>query len=180
MMAVRRSLPPGMARPTAADGGRDARMTALADVNVFQDFTPEGLERLAARGRPRRFRAGEPLLRQGEAGGAMHVIVRGRVRKERSHPDLSEPTEVLELGPGESVGELGVLDLAPSPETATAVEDTETVELGALLLAETMLLYPVPSVGLLSGLSRSVRSLEDLETCARRLRTRSDAAAAAG
>ena len=41
---------------------------------------------------------------------------------------------------------------------------------GSVLLAETMLRYPGPSVGLLSGLSRSVRTLEDLETCTRRLR----------
>ncbi len=147
-------------------------MSALAAVDVFQDFTPEGLERLAAQGRLRRFQAGEPLVRQGEVRGAMFVVVRGRVRRERSHPALSEPAEVLELGPGESIGELGVLDLLPWPETVTAVEDTEALELSALLLAETLLRYPVPAVGLLSSLSRSVRSLEDLETCVRQLRTR--------
>jgi len=141
---------------------RNTRMTTLADVNVF---------RLAAHGRSRRFQLGERLLRQGDASGVMHVIVRGCVRRERSHPVLSEPAEILKLGPGESVGELGVLDLSPWPETVTAVDDTETIELSALVLAETMLLYPVPSVGLLSGLSRSVRTLEDLETCTQTLRS---------
>ena len=155
-------------------------MRALATVDVFQDFTPEGLERLATQGRLRRFQAGEPLVRQGEASGAMYVVVRGRVRRERSHPALSEPTEVLELGPGESIGELGVLDLLPWPETVTAVEDTEALELSAVLLAETMLRYPVPAVGLLSSLSRSVRTLEDLETCVRRLRFRSQGTAPRG
>ena len=143
----------------------------LAEVDVFQDFTPAGLDRLAAHGRSRRFQPGERLLRQGDVSGAMYVIVRGRVRRERSHPMLSEPAEILELGPGESVGELGVLDLTAWPETVTAVEETDALELSALTLAETMLLYPVPSVGLLSSLSRSVRSLEELESCARRLRS---------
>ena len=155
-------------------------MTMLAAVDVFQDFTPEGLERLAAQGQLRRFRAGEPLARQGEVRDVMYVVVRGRVRRERAHPALSEPTEVLELGPGESVGELGVLDLLPWPETVTAVEDTDALELSAVLLAETMLLYPVPAAGLLSSLSRSVRSLEDLETCVRRLRFRSQGRAPSG
>jgi CRP-like cAMP-binding protein len=153
-------------------------MATLAEVDVFQDFTPEGLNRLASLGRPRMFRAGEALRCQGEDGGAMYVILRGRVRTERSHPDLSEPVAVLELGPGESVGELGVLDLAPWPATATALEETEALELSALLLAETMLRHPVPSVGLLSSLSRSVRTLEDLETCVQRLRARPAVAAA--
>ena len=62
----------------------------------------------------------------------------------------------------------------------TALEETETLELSALLLAETMLLYPVPSVGLLSSLSRSVRTLAELELCARRLRSRPEEMAAAG
>src|SRR6266545_3191162 len=137
-------------------------MTILANVDVFQDFTPEGLDRLATQGQWRTFQAGDTVLRQGEVSGAMYVIVRGRVRKQRSHADLSEPVAVLELGPGESVGELGVLDLAPWPETVVALEETDTLELSALTLAETLLLYPVPAVGLLSSLSRSVRTLAEL------------------
>lgn len=100
----------------------------------------------------------------------MYVIGRGRVCRERTHPALSEPAAVLELGAGESVGELGVLDGGPWPETVTALEPTDTLELSALVLAETMLLYPVPSVGLLSGLSRSIRTLADLEAHAQLLR----------
>ncbi len=147
-------------------------MTALSTVDVFQDFPPEGLERLAAHGRSRTFQPGEPLLRQGTVSDVLYAIVRGRVRKERAHPALSEPAVVLELGPGESVGELGVLDLQPSPETVTALEETEVLELSALVLAETLLLYPLPSVGLLSSLSRSVRTLAELEVCAQQLRSR--------
>ena len=66
-------------------------MTALADVDVFQDVTPAGWDRLAARGRRRRCAVGEPLLRQSAVSGAMYVIVRGRVRTQRSHPELSAP-----------------------------------------------------------------------------------------
>ena len=150
-------------------------MTGLATVDVFQDFTPEGLDRLAALGQARTFPVGAPLLRQGEAGGAMYVIVRGRVRRARAHPALSEPAEVLELGPGDSVGEFGVLDLRPSPETVTAVEETDTIELSALVLAETLLLYPLPSVRLLCGLSRSVGTLAELEARAQQVRSRSQA-----
>ena len=146
-------------------------MTTLSDVDVFQDFPSEGLDRLAAHGRPRTFQAGELLLRQGDVGRVMYVIVAGRVRRERSHPDLSEPATILELGPGESVGELGVLDLGLVRETVRAIEETETIELSAEVLAETMLLYPVPAVGLLSSLSHAVRTLADLETYALRLRS---------
>jgi CRP-like cAMP-binding protein len=79
---------------------------------------------------------------------------------------------VLELGPGESVGERGVLDLTRSPESVTAIEPTDTIALSALVLAETMLRYPLPAIGLLSSLSRAVRTLDELEACTQRLRSK--------
>ncbi len=142
----------------------------LSTVDIFQDFPPEALSRLAAQGREQTFHAGDRLLRQGEVSAHMYVIVRGRVRKAWSHPDLSEPVDVLELGPSEVVGELGLLDGEPRGETVTAVEETDTIELSARALAETLLLYPVLSVGLLSSLSRRLRSLEDLDSHARQFR----------
>ena len=138
-------------------------MTILSYVDVFQDFPVAGLERLEAMALPRSFRSGQPLQRQGDVHAVMYVILSGRVCRERSHPALSEPATVFELGPGESVGELGVLDGRPWPETVRALEPTDALALSALVLAQTMLLYPVPSVGLLSSLSRSVRTLADLE-----------------
>jgi CRP-like cAMP-binding protein len=146
----------------------------LMQVDVFQDFPEAGLAHLAAHGQWRTFRVGETLLSQGEISDTLYVIVRGRVRTERAHPALNEPATIHELGPGDSVGEFGVLDRMPRPETAIAVEETEALELSALLLAETMLQYPMPSVGLLSGLSRSVRTLAELETCVAQLRDRSN------
>src|SRR6476646_6647793 len=74
-------------------------MTALSEVDIFQDFPPGGLERLAAEGQSRTFAVGEPLLRQGSISEAMYIILSGRVRKERSHPLLTEPAAILELGP---------------------------------------------------------------------------------
>jgi hypothetical protein len=50
-------------------------------------------------------------------------------------------------------------------------QTTFTIVLSALLLAETMLRYPVLSVELLSSLSRSVRTLAELDACAQRLRS---------
>jgi CRP-like cAMP-binding protein len=100
----------------------------------------------------------------------MYVIVRGRVSKSRLHADLSEPVGVQELGPSEVVGELGLLDGEPGGESVIALEETDTITLSAWALAETLLLFPVLAVGLLSTLSRHVRSLEDLNSRAWQLR----------
>jgi CRP-like cAMP-binding protein len=106
----------------------------------------------------------------------LYVIVAGRVCKERSHPDFSEPAAVFELGAGESVGELGLLDLQPRPETVTVLEAAEVLVLSASVVADTLLRYPLLSLGLLTSVSRAIRSLDALEACARQLRTRADGA----
>ena len=142
----------------------------LAAVDLFQDLPREVLARWAEQGHERTFRAGDRLLRQGEVEGCMYVILRGRVCIEWSHPELSEPVDGLELGPGEDVGARGVLDEEPCQMSVRAVEDTATLELSALALAEVLLQYPVLSAGLLPILSRRCRSLDELDERARQLR----------
>jgi hypothetical protein len=57
--------------------------TMLSTVDLFQDFPLAALAHLAAHSQQHTFRAGELLLRQGEASAHMYVIVRGRVCKVR-------------------------------------------------------------------------------------------------
>ena len=86
----------------------------------------------ACRTKIRRFAAGSVLMRQGDVSDCMHVIVAGQVRVEREEPRLgNEPILLAELGPGEIVGEIGVVLGAPRSATVTAVADTETMELRA-------------------------------------------------
>lgn len=56
------------------------------------------------------------------------MIVRGRVRVERTHAHLALPLVLAELGPGELVGKG---EDCPCSNTVTAIEETLTVELDA-------------------------------------------------
>lgn len=98
--------------------------------------TPSGipLNRLLAfadRSSKKQFAAGAVLIRQGDISDCIHVIISGRVRVERSHPNETDPLLLAELGPGEVVGEIGIATGAPRSATVIAIEDTETVELRA-------------------------------------------------
>ena len=86
----------------------------------------------ACRTNIRHFEAGSVLMRQGDDSDCMHVIVSGQVRVEREEPRLGNPILLAELGPGEIVGELGVVLGAPRSATVTALEDTETMKLRAI------------------------------------------------
>jgi len=117
---------------------------------------------LAEQGQPRTVRAGSQLMQQGDVGDSMYVIVKGRVRVERDHPQLTEPLVLAELGPGEVVGEMGLLDGEPRSASVTAIEETETVELSGTALAQMMLRFPEVSTRLLRTLSRHLQSTDEL------------------
>src|SRR5438552_3127009 len=133
----------------------------LDHVPMFEGVPLDGLARLGEEGSRRSFPAGSVLMAQGADSDSMHIIVSGQVRVERSHPDLTEPLELAILGPGEVVGEMGVLDGAPRSATITAIADTETLEIAAPLLAELVLRFPEATRKLLSITSQRIRSADE-------------------
>jgi CRP/FNR family transcriptional regulator len=84
----------------------------LDHVALFKELPEPGLQMLAERGRPKHFGAGEVIMRQGDLSDALHVITRGRVRVDRDQPGDS-PLVLAELGPGDVIGEMGLLDGGP-------------------------------------------------------------------
>jgi CRP-like cAMP-binding protein len=169
-IACLHSVAAGAVRPALEEGctipweTRDEMTALLAEVIEFDGFPSEGLADLAERGRRRTFRAGDELLRQGEASASRHVIVRGCVRLEQGHPDLTGQVELVELERAEVVGAIGLLDGRPSRAFAVATSDTETLELDAPIVAGAVLRYPEQSVTLLHTLSRQLRNAEELAT----------------
>ena len=136
--------------------------TKLDHIRIFQAIPLDGLTRLAERGHPRLFPAGSILMRQGETAEVMYVILSGKVRVERHHPDLVDPVVLADLGPGEVVGEMGLLDGQPRSATVTALEDTETLEMDGADLAYTVLRYPEVSMALMQTIIRRLRILDEL------------------
>lgn len=134
----------------------------LAATDLFKDVPSDGLSQLVRAGVLRRFPRGTQLMRRGEISDVMYVVVEGRVRVERSHPDLVQPMVIAELGPEQPVGEMGLLDHLPRSATVTAIEDTEVVELDDLALAQTVFRYPEVGTALLRILSQRLRTQDEL------------------
>ncbi len=91
---------------------------------------------LESRGRHRHFVAGEVVLPQDEPGSCVHVVVRGYVRVERVYPGLFATMVLAEAGPGDVVGAAGVLFGDLRATTATAIEETDTIEVHSEALRE--------------------------------------------
>lgn len=121
-----------------------------------------GLRDLMDSGADRRFKRGATLIRQGDASDRMYVILSGSVHVVREHPDALEPVLLAVLGPGELVGEMGILDGGMRSATVTAAQETVAVEIEADVVAARIAEDPSLYHTLASVLSRRLRSADDL------------------
>ena len=91
----------GDGRPLLFHGGRYERL--IEDPRVFSQLPRELLEPILALGEEREYGDGEAVMRIGEAGCDLMLVVEGSVHVER--PGFSST-----IGPGELIGEIEVLD----------------------------------------------------------------------
>lgn len=107
--------------------------SALKANVLFQDLTNSELKFLEEIVHVRRYRAGEPVFRQGEVGVGMYIIVKGKVEifvNDYGHP-FEEAREIFvtQLNEGDFFGELALVE-ENSRRTATAICRDDTVLIG--------------------------------------------------
>jgi CRP/FNR family cyclic AMP-dependent transcriptional regulator len=108
--------------------GETTTVDALRRSPLFHHLPADALVDVAARMAHRRYRKAEVIFHEGDPGDALHLVLSGRVKIGRISAAGNE-TIVTSIGPGESFGELVLLDGAPRSATATALEPTETLVL---------------------------------------------------
>ncbi len=104
----------------------------LSTVPIFQSFKHERekLEALAARMTPRRVKAGKTLLKEGQNGDEMFILMRGRVEVSKRTIDGEQYTVASPRAEDSAFfGELALLDDDRRSATITAVEDCEVLAL---------------------------------------------------
>ncbi|HUQ40285.1 MAG TPA: cyclic nucleotide-binding and patatin-like phospholipase domain-containing protein [Acidimicrobiales bacterium] len=109
--------------------GRTDVITALRTSEVFCSLGPRQLEALADVFQPVGIQGGEILLRRGEAGDAVYVVVSGRLQV-FDDVDGTERT-VEEVGAGRLVGEVSLLGGEPRGASVRAVRDSVLLRLPA-------------------------------------------------
>jgi CRP-like cAMP-binding protein len=98
--------------------------SALESVALFRDLTREQLAMVARLAREASAVAGEVIVREGEAGDQLLVVVEGTVRVERGDRELTR------MGPGEYFGEISLLDGGPRTATIVAESPVTLVSIG--------------------------------------------------
>ena len=113
---------------------------ALAGLELFEGVADTVIDRMAVAARPFSLAAGEYLFREGDEGDFISLIENGRVDALLRLPGGRE-LEVQPVGPGELIGEMGVLSQRPRRISVRAAEDTagwsfSLADLGRLGAAE--------------------------------------------
>ncbi len=104
----------------------------------------------------RRLEAGEVLFREGDAADAAYFVVGGRLMVLAADADGNDQL-VAELGRGEVVGELGLLDRAPRSATVRAVRDTTLAAFSTSTFEELVATSPQMMLNVTRGILTRLR-----------------------
>jgi CRP/FNR family cyclic AMP-dependent transcriptional regulator len=100
----------------------------LEDVDLFAGLTEDELHQIAGICQERQFNAGDVLAVEGQQGNNMFVITEGFVEVLlENHPDRHTKI-IINLGPGQLIGEMALLDQGPRSATIRAISDPTIVQ----------------------------------------------------
>jgi predicted acylesterase/phospholipase RssA/CRP-like cAMP-binding protein len=149
--------------PEMADRVSDEARERVDRTNVatmvaeLMGSTDEGLvQQVVDRVGWRRLEAGEVLFHQGDLPDAAYFVVGGRVSVHVT--DDGDERLVAELGRGEVVGELGLLDRAPRTATVRAVRDTTLASFSAATFEELVVTSPAMMLNVTRRILTRMRS----------------------
>lgn len=135
----------------------DAAQT-LAAAPLFRRMSDEYLERLARTARVRKYAPGETILREGDPGIAFFVVSEGKVEVLRGTGD--EQAVINTLGPGDSFGEMALLNDLPRMATVRAIDNVTCIGMVRLDLLDALRDQPEIAIHMLKNMGEMLRRAE--------------------
>ncbi|HEY5719676.1 MAG TPA: cyclic nucleotide-binding domain-containing protein [Gammaproteobacteria bacterium] len=132
------------------------RVLLLKDSAIFGEVPSDELRVVATAMEEESYLRGDLLFEKHDYGDRMYIVTRGRVGIALNEP--GEPREIIaEIGAGECVGEMAVIDGHARSATALVLEDSDFLVIDKLRLTGLLTRYPQVALGMLRGLSRRLR-----------------------
>lgn len=130
-------------------------LSILERFRLFRGLNRRHLNELMAISERQFFETDEILITEGSEEHALFVILRGKARIMLSG-ESEEPTELVEVGEGETLGEISLLIDAPHSATVSALEPMEVLTFTRISLASLMATDPELAAKLWHRLAQSL------------------------
>ncbi|MEM9456243.1 MAG: mechanosensitive ion channel family protein [Myxococcota bacterium] len=114
------------------------RLRALQRVDICRALPPEQQQRLAEAAVVRPYAPGELVIRQGDEGDELFIVLRGQVVitvDEDEHTPRGDSVEVARLGPGSFFGEMSLVTGEPRNANVRTLLEAELMVIGKAALA---------------------------------------------
>jgi CRP/FNR family cyclic AMP-dependent transcriptional regulator len=132
--------------------------TALRGVPLFSGMTDRALDAISELVSPRAFVADDDLVREGEPGESFLIIRAG------SAVVLKDDRQIGELGPGDFLGEISLIDGGPRTATVRATAPIDALVIGRDDFATLLDGHPAVRLELLMALTARIRRSEGSPT----------------
>ncbi len=132
---------------------------ALAKLQLFSSLSTQDLGELASLCLRKQYAEGDEILEQGSTGLGLFLLISGRVEvfKDRQGHQI----RLAELGKGDVLGEIALLDHQPRSASAVALEATECLLLTRDRFRSLLERRPRIAWALVPGLTQQIRDLQD-------------------
>lgn len=131
----------------------------LSFVPIFSDLPKDELDKIEKIGSRRHYEKNEVILVEEEAGNALFVIVRGKVKVARTSGDDKEVILTI-LSESDFFGEMAILDGLTRSATVTALEKSELFLIQRNDFLNLLRSYPDVAIALLQELTKRLRAAD--------------------
>src|SRR5262245_2312249 len=128
--------------------GKDPHKT----IGIFENLGPWQAKIVALMGELRSFRAGEPIIRTGETGDAMYVLIDGTAEVRVQVRGHTRPVRTVRRG--DVFGEMGLIRRHERTADVVAMEDVEVMSMDERFLARVKRRYPRIALKILTNIAR--------------------------
>jgi len=133
---------------------------ALSKVGLFERLNPKFIKGIAGICTERTFKPAEYLMKQGEDGIGLIIILSGKVRIEKTNASGAS-VELAENGPGDIMGEMTVFDGAPRSASVVAESETTCLVLASWEFNAFLKAHPEVALELLPIVVKRFRETND-------------------
>ena len=132
----------------------------LKDIAIFKGLTVGELASVATVTEEKRAEPGETVIKEGEPGSVMYLVLDGEVAVIKALSESSDQEiELARINSGDYFGEMALFENAPNSATIRAVKASHFMTINKIEFMEIVMEYPNIALHICEGFCKRIRAL---------------------